>query len=204
MAGLILPEKTGRFHPEGHRMQLGFNEKKTTQAAARFLKLGGGQMSYLKLMKLLYLADRGAFLRWGRPISGDRYFLMKFGPVLSEVHDLITEVPYPGEEAFWRDHISPPSDYEVRLKKDPGDDELSKAEEKLIDEIFAAYGHYGPFDLVELLHKTLPEWKEIKTGRLPLDYREILQVGGIPPDAIEEIESELEDLRLVRSVLHSA
>lgn len=182
-------------------MQLRFNEKKTTQAAARFLKLAGGRMSYMKLIKLLYLTDRGALLGWGRPVSGDKYYLMKLGPVLSEVHDLITEVPCPGDEVFWTAHISPPSNYEVELKADPGNDELSKAEEKLIDEIFAAYGRYEPFDLVDLLHKTLPEWREIKSGRIPLEYREILQAVGTPPEVIEETESELDSLRLIGSVL---
>jgi uncharacterized phage-associated protein len=177
---------------------------KTTQAAARFLKLGGGRMNYMKLIKLLYLADRGAFLSWGRPISGDKYFSMKLGPILSEVHDLITEVPYPAEESIWSQHISPPSNYDVELRADPGSTELSKGEERLIDEIFAVYGHYKPFDLVELLHKTLPEWKEIKEGRIPLEYREILQAGGIPPEDIEEIESELDSLRLIESVLKVA
>ena len=102
---------------------------------------------------------------------------------------------------MWSRHISPPSNHEIELVADPGSDELSKAEEKLIDEIFAAYGHYKPFDLVELLHKTLPEWKEVKEGRTPLEYREILQAGGISPEEIEEIESELDSLRLIESVL---
>jgi len=185
-------------------MQLRFNEKKSTQAAARFLRLSNGRMNYMKLIKLLYLTDRGAMLAWGRPVTGDKYFLMKLGPVLSEVHDLITEVPSPADESFWTTHISPPSQHEVELKVDPGNDELSRAEENLIDDIFAAYGGYSPFDLVELLHRTLPEWKEVKGGRLPLEYREILAAGDIPPERIEEIESELDNLRLTESVLRIA
>jgi uncharacterized phage-associated protein len=181
-----------------------FNEKKTTQAAAYFLKLSGGRMNYMKLIKLLYLGDRGAFLKWGRPISGDEYFSMKLGPVLSEVHDLITEEPRPNEQTPWPAHISAPSNYEVELKKDPGTDELSKAEERLLSEIWGAYGHYKPFDLVELLHQTLPEWKEVKTGRIPIDYREILQVGGKSEQDIKEIESELHNVRFVESVLKLA
>jgi hypothetical protein len=55
--------------------------------------------------------------------------------------------------------------------------------------------------LVDLLHKTLPEWKEIKDGRVPLEYREIFKAGGVTPEDIEEIESELDSLRLVESVL---
>ena len=50
-------------------MVLRFNERRATEAAARFLKLRGGRMSYLKLIKLLYLLDREALLRWGRPVE---------------------------------------------------------------------------------------------------------------------------------------
>ncbi len=161
-------------------------------------------MNYTKLIKLLYLADRGAFLNWGRPLSGDKYFSMKWGPVLSEVHDLITEMPPEGQHNFWSQHISAPSNFEVELKEDPGNDELSRAEEKLIDEIFAAYGHYDTFELVRLLHKTLPEWKEVESGRIPIEYREILQAGGKSAEDIEEIESELDSLRLAESILKIA
>jgi len=46
-------------------------------------------MNYLKLMKLLYLADRESMRRNGRPISGDRYVSMDHGPVLSQTLNLI-------------------------------------------------------------------------------------------------------------------
>ena len=54
-------------------MRMRFNEKKATQAAARFLRLCKGCMNYMKLIKLLYIADREALLRWGRPITTDAY-----------------------------------------------------------------------------------------------------------------------------------
>jgi len=72
-------------------VHLPFNERKATEAAARLLKLRGGTMSYMKLIKLLYLADREALLRWGRPISTDRYVSMDRGPVLSHVLNLVTD-----------------------------------------------------------------------------------------------------------------
>ena len=59
-----------------------FNERRATEAAARFLKLRGGRMSYLKLIKLIYFLDREALLRWGRPVTGDRYVSMDNGPVV--------------------------------------------------------------------------------------------------------------------------
>ncbi|MGH8248729.1 MAG: Panacea domain-containing protein [Gammaproteobacteria bacterium] len=160
-------------------------------------------MNYMKLIKLLYLADRGALLNWGRPMSGDRYFWMKLGPVLSEVHDLITEMSPPDEPTFWSQCISAATDFVVELKKDPGDEELSRAEQKLIGEVFSSYGDYKPFDLVRLLHKILPERKEIQSGRIPIEYREILQAADKSPEDVEEIESELDSLRLIESVLQT-
>jgi len=41
-------------------MKLRFDEAKATQAATLFLKLRGGRMHYIKLIKLLYLLDREA------------------------------------------------------------------------------------------------------------------------------------------------
>jgi uncharacterized phage-associated protein len=131
-----------------------FNEKKATQAAAQFLDFRGGHMNYMKLIKLLYMLDREALLRWGRPVTFDTYFSMRLGPVLSDVHDLITEPQDPDlGPSFWSAHISEPSHYSVGIVDDPGSDELSEAEMKLIEEIWNEYGHFAPFDLVNHLHK---------------------------------------------------
>jgi hypothetical protein len=113
-----------------------FNEKKTTQAATRFLSLAGGRMNYMLLIKLLYLLDRRALGQWGRPVTGDDYFSMKYGPVLSEVLDLITDMPDPEGASYWAKHVSDPVHYVVELIVDPGDDELSEAEEKAIEATF--------------------------------------------------------------------
>src|SRR5258708_26416900 len=66
-----------------------FNEQKAVQAAARLIQHSGGEMNYMALMKLLYLTDREALLRFGRPITGDKVVAMKHGPVLSRVYDLV-------------------------------------------------------------------------------------------------------------------
>ena len=175
-----------------------FNEKKATQAAARFLILAKGKMNYMKLIKLLYLMDREALLRWARSVTNDEYYSMKFGPVLSEVHDLITEQPSPEQPTFWSRHISDPTHYEIELTKEPGDDELSEAEEDLIQEIHSQYGRYAPFDLVKLLHQVLPEWKEVQHSRVQILYSEILAAGKKTPEEIAAIESELDSVARIQ------
>ena len=69
-------------------MEFVFNDRKTAQAAAWLLDRQEGRMPYLKLIKLLYLADRQSLIESGYPITGDRLVSMDRGPVLSRVLDL--------------------------------------------------------------------------------------------------------------------
>lgn len=181
-------------------MRLRFNEAKATQAAARLLHLKGGKMSYMKLIKLLYLIDREALLRWGRPVTGDTYVSMDKGPVLSGVLDLVTEGSAPGRESFWARYISEPQGYEVALKEDCPSDELSRAEEKLIEEVFQRYGQVDRWSLVEFVHE-LPEWKDPKGSAIPISYADILKAGGRSEKEIGAIESELEALAVTDLLL---
>ncbi len=184
-------------------MQLPFNEVKATQAAGRFLQLAGGSLNYMVLIKLLYMLDRASFIKWHRPVTFDEYYSMKQGPVLSEVHDLITEQSDPFQRSYWSEHISAPSNYSVTLHSATDTDALSEAEEELIQSVFAEYAPYlsRPFDLVELLHKTLPEWKETKSGRVSLPHRDILEAANKSQEEIAAIEEELENLGIDYRIL---
>lgn len=174
-------------------VRLRFNEKKATQAAAHLLRLRGGRMSYMKLIKLLYLADREALLSWGRPISTDRYVSMDRGPVLSRILDLATDGEDPGSPSIWASSITEPSKYEVQLKGDAGDDELSDAEIQLLDKIFAEYGQMSRWELVKFTH-TLPEWIDPHGSAIAITYRDILKAGGKSDLEIAAVVDELADL----------
>ncbi len=159
-------------------------------------------MSYMKLIKLLYLADRRALLKWGRPITGDQYFWMKKGPVLSRVHDLITEGPDPGTQTAWQRLISAPVDYEVSLLHEAPTGELSAAEEQLVDEIFAEFGRMNRWEIVERCHR-LPESVDIEGGAVTVKYRDILKAEHKSEIEISAIEQEIEALALCKSFLPS-
>jgi uncharacterized phage-associated protein len=174
-------------------VRLCFNERKATQAAAHLLGLRGGRMSYLKLVKLLYLADREALLCWGRPISTDRYVAMDRGPVLSRVLDLATDGGDPGTPSIWSSSITEPSNYEVELKAEAGDDELSEAEIQLLDKVFVEHGNKSRWELVKFTH-TLPEWIDPHGSAIAISYRDILKAGGKSDLEIAAVESELDVL----------
>lgn len=184
-------------------MRLRFNEAKATQAASRLLQLRGGKMSYLKLIKLLYLIDREAILQWGRAVTTDRHVSMPKGPVVSQIYDLIVSEPPPGVHTFWHNHISAPENFEVSLCRDPGDDELSPAEEALIDKVFAEYGQKSRWDLVAFTHD-LPEWQDPNGSSIPIQYSDILRAENRTEAEIACIESEIESLAVVQAIVGRA
>ena len=172
-----------------------FRQEKATAAAAFFLKLRGGKMSYLKLIKLLYLADRLALSRWGFNITTDCYVSMDQGPVVSNVYDLITEDEE--QKPFWSRYISPPlGEWEVQLKSDEVPEaQLSKAEERLLREIFGTYGTWNRWKLRDFTHD-LQEWQDPHGSSIPIQIEDILKAQGAPDEEISEV---IEDLNAFES-----
>ncbi len=112
-------------------ISLKFNPRKTVEAVAMFLKLHGKPINYMALLKMLYTADRISLQRINQPISGDKYFSMDFGPILSNVYDLIKSHNDKENNAIWFQYISArnPSysndrDDSIILIDDPGNAEL--------------------------------------------------------------------------------
>jgi uncharacterized phage-associated protein len=172
-----------------------FNERKATQVAARFLRAAGGKLEYISVIKLMYFADREALLRWGTPITDDRYYSLDHGPVLSQVKNLIDE----RTGGFWNQHISAPAEYKIEIIKDPGDDQLSIAEEKLIDEIHQKYQNFNWWDLRNKSHE-LPEWKDPEGSSIRIEIDDILRAAGIRKKKRVRMEQELKGYRAMDAI----
>jgi uncharacterized phage-associated protein len=183
-------------------MKLRFNEEKAMQAAAKLLELRGGKMSYMKLLKLLYIVDREALRRWGRPVTTDSYVSMDRGPVPSKTLSLISEGSPPGQTSKWAEFISEPEHYHVHLLKTPASDELSDAEIALIEEVFKKLGSLNRWQLVEHVH-TFPEWENPGGSSVPISYRDILKAVGKSELEIAAIESDIDNLALTDTLLGS-
>ncbi|HEY0758496.1 MAG TPA: Panacea domain-containing protein [Acidisarcina sp.] len=174
-----------------------FDAEKVTEAAALLLDLRGGRMHYIKLLKLLYIADRQAFAEWGIPISHDNYVSMDNGPVLSQTYNLVKE-----GGRFWSQHISAPfADSEVELLgAPPKGKKLSVAEENLLRRIFDMHGRKNRWDIVDYVHK-FPEWRDPHGSSLPIGVGEILQALKVPDG--KAILAELEHERRVEDRLEA-
>jgi uncharacterized phage-associated protein len=164
-----------------------FREDKTTQMAARFLRLSGNRrMPYIKLIKLLYLADRKMLTTRGKPITYDRWVSMNKGPVLSSTLNIIRSL-IPSE--YWTQHFRT-SYHDVILCDDPGADNLSRAEDRIITEIFEEFGHLDRWELVRRVHE-LPEWKDPNGTSVEIPYEEVMRKEGFTE---EEIEATMDNI----------
>ncbi len=174
---------------------LKFDEAKASEAAAYLLALRGGQMHYMKLIKLLYLADRASLQRWGTSITTDTHVSMDHGPVVSTIYNLIRRRV---ETPTWSHYISPPmgdAEKEVALLADVKFSRLSRAEVQLLEEVFDQYGRWNRYRLRDYVMHKLPEWKDPEGTSIPITIADILRAGGATNEEIEAVEKELRTVK---------
>jgi uncharacterized phage-associated protein len=168
-------------------MRFVFDEFKAAQAASVLLDRHGGEMPYMKLIKLLYLADRAALIETGMPITGDRFVSAKSGPVLSKVLALVEE-PRSTQDSVWHSYVAR-KHFDVRLIGKANANRLSAYELELLDEIAEAYGRWRPWAVVSLT-QALPEWRDPGEAALPIKAADILRYSGYSEQAVEMAEEQ--------------
>ena len=158
-------------------------------------------MSYLKLVKLLYFADREHIRLTGTSITKDTFFSMKNGPVLSNVLDLIHTGPEPDRLSYWDSIISgPTANYEVNLIKIPEYDALSKASREIADRVFEKFGHLSRWKVRDISH-ALDEYSPLDNSGHEIEFRDIASALSFPEELIVEYEEEEKTNTFVHSVL---
>lgn len=156
-----------------------FNAEGALQASAYLLSRLGGTSDKIKLMKLLYLADRDHFLAHGRPITGDVQYALPHGPVPSCTLNLLS-----GQDAEQNDfvfrHIES-TNRTFNLVCDPGATCLGETDRAVLDAVLAKYGKLHTGAIRNLTHK-LPEYVEceVEGSSAPIPYEVILKHHGGP------------------------
>jgi uncharacterized phage-associated protein len=180
-----------------------FSEIKVTQMAAYLLRKRGGRMSYMKLIKLLYLAERQAMAKWGESMSGDKFVSMPHGPVLSETYSLIS-----GEtDGCWNELIKGEANYELSLAHNieiDDLDELCLAEMKILDAIFDEFGQMKRWDIRNYTHNYCKEWQDPNGSSFPIKPEEIFRAVGKTESEVTKLVrkyTEQQQLNQLKSAL---
>lgn len=150
-------------------------------------------MSSLRLLKLLYLADREMLLESGRPITFDRFAAFRHGPAPAETNDLLR-----GQHAGWArwsEHFSSEG-YETVLVSSPGREMLSKLAVGVLLRVQDEVAAVNDWELIDHLRVRLPEWRESagESGE-PIELLDILGAIGIDREEAEEIDREIRSRR---------
>jgi uncharacterized phage-associated protein len=169
------------------RHNTGFQSRKAAQAVAYFAGRQPG-IEKLKLIKLIYLAEREFVSRHGQPMLYDELFSMKDGPVCSSV---LNGINGNIDKDGWSSLVSLKDNKKVqparRVIERESLDELSDAEMDVLGNIWKRFGEMTSHQIRKWTHDNCPEYKEVKSGRLPITYREMAEaVGESDPDHIEQ------------------
>jgi uncharacterized phage-associated protein len=138
-------------------LEFRFDFERALQAAGVLLSYERARrMNFMRLLKLLYVADRESLAETGRPITGDRAVALKRGPVLGRVYDLIKgQSPRAGE---WGRFILTDR-YEVELVGEPGRGKLSRQDVARLRAVYDRYRDLDEWALSEETHN-FPEWRQ--------------------------------------------
>ena len=181
-----------------------FDIRKAIAAAAYLCKMNGGTLNVLHLIKMLYYADRTALVTWHRTITGDRFFSMKNGPILSRVYDLMCGRISGADMQAWSSTFTPRHGNVIALKRQEVDfGPLSRREMEALGKAFNRFKVVPAGRLVEFLHKNLPEWEDPGDSSAPIDPKTILLHEGLTEEDLAAIEEELALVQSARIALQA-
>ena len=182
-------------------------------ACLSFLASNVKNLDKLKAAKLLYYVDKYHLVRHGRPILGDVYYRLDYGPVPSKSLDVMNEAISPIKfRGLPQENLELLSKYikvndEKRhpvfeVKRDHEFDVLSESENEALQETIKKYGRYSGADLIKLTHNEASWLKSEKSGEI--DYRLFFDnEKDATPEALDYLESLQEQMDLVFSLTTS-
>lgn len=155
-----------------------------------------------KMMKLIFLADKCHLVRYGRPITGDRYEAMKDGPVPSFAYNIFKELlRKPRAEQCKRlaDALEIDRRYELprfKARKDFDREQLSMSDTKALDVAIELFGNKTFNELRAITHAMVAydnAWNARPKSRQasPMKYEDFFEddasaIAGAREEMIED------------------
>ena len=154
-----------------------FNSEKAIEAAAVIARHEGKRTTRLRLLKLLYIADRTLLKERGRPLLGSRTVAMDNGPLHSDVYDMLK-----GEHIAtprWSKYFTNEGPRDVLLTQEPDTANLSRNEIETLQRVVDLHSQIDDWQLSELTHG-FEEWKAAyeKGTSKPIELEAIIEGTG--------------------------
>jgi uncharacterized phage-associated protein len=129
--------------------------------------------TFMKVLKLMFFADKTSLESYGRFICGDTYVAMEHGPVPSNSYDIMKAARDSNNYGFaveYERHIKPSRDANL--------DELSESDIVCLDRIIELYGKYPAWHLRQISHDDeayVAAWEQTGgKGSVPIPVENII------------------------------
>ncbi|MEO8034831.1 MAG: Panacea domain-containing protein [Acidobacteriota bacterium] len=162
----------------------------------------------MKAAKLLFHADKYHLLKYGRPVIGDQYACMEYGPVpstsLNVMNDVVAHDPHfppVAKERFDEYLVVEKSLFRrypvFRAKKAADLDAFSDSDVEALEYSLTKYGKKSAWQLSQDSHEE-PAWKLANVNRSPgsrvmMDYRLFFEGHPEAADMLRFVEAQQED-----------
>ena len=160
----------------------------------------GEPTSKLKIIKLMYFAEREFLKRYGAPMVYDEFFSMKDGPVCSSS---LNGINGKIDQELWASFISLTGNLVAPQQTFSRDqlDELSDADIEVLESTWGAFGHMTAPQIRKYAHDNCSEYVGVESGRKPIKYKDLLTAVG--RDDADEAADEINSYWQVRAFLAS-
>ena len=147
------------------RVRFRYDRRRAVQAMLWLLKDHGGAMNKLKLVKLIFYADREHLARYGRPIVGGDYYAMPLGPASSQLLDDLRS-PTPTED-FPLEVLG----RRVLARGASDEDWLSESDIDILEHVNREYGRHDGIRLKDMTHQLEAYRKNFQHGSSRKSFR---------------------------------
>lgn len=172
-----------------------FNVRKAAQVAAYFALRSGGTVNVLKLVKLIYLADRRFMEKFDFPMLNDELVSMDHGPVNSRTLNFINGTT---PDAGWDRFVTARAAYNIGVANGvtlDSLDEFSKADVEVLDETWEKFGALDKYRLRDYTHDNCPEWEDPDGSSRPISYARLFRV--LNKSNFDELASDVQTQRAI-------
>lgn len=166
-----------------------FESMKAIEASAVVARREGKRLSRMRLLKLLYIAERELAKVAARRLINDKLVALDNGPLHSTVYDMIKGVSTSSKH--WSKYFTNVNARDVQLSKEPELHTLSKLEVETLHRVTDDFSSMDDWAISNYTH-TFPEWKSSHTqgSSCKIRYSEMLDAVGRGHEIIDDMKED--------------
>lgn len=179
-----------------HRIQFRTNIRKALEVILWCAERRGA-VDFHTVLKVLFGADLFHLNEYGRPVVGDTYNALPYGPVPQTTYDILKREPL-ALEALGTDTLpfSVEGGYNVRPKRAPDLSVFSKSDLEALEHGWRRFGTLGFSARTYESHQHAAWRNAFEAGRQGMDYADFLEGENATPEAIADLAEVATELRL--------